>query len=133
MSTHSWLGPETGPEMERFIGLYEAEYDEPPASAFIVMGWDAVQVIAQAMEAAGTTDGAAVAKAMEEMEFDLLSGKLNWTDATDGHQPLKAAAIVELQGGQPSFLGWYQVESPPEPLRAFPKSQIVVDTETRFL
>jgi branched-chain amino acid transport system substrate-binding protein len=115
MSTHSWLGPEVGPEMERFIGLYEAEYGEPPASAFIVMGWDAVQVIAQAMEAAGTTDGAAVAKVMEEMEFDLLSGKLNWTDAAEGHQPLKAAAIVKLQGGQPSFLGWYEVESPPEP------------------
>jgi len=115
MSTHSWLGSEIGPEMERFVGLYEAEYGEPPVSAFIVMGWDAVQVLAQAMEAAGTTDGAAVAKAMEEMEFDLLSGKLKWTDAEEGHQPMKAAAIVELQGGKPSFLGWYEVESPPEP------------------
>ena len=84
-------------------------------SAFIVMGWDAVIALAQAMEAAGTTDGAAVAKAMEEMEFDLLSGKLRWTSAEEGHQPMKAAAIVELQGGQPSFLGWYEVESPPEP------------------
>ncbi|RLC67628.1 MAG: ABC transporter substrate-binding protein [Chloroflexi bacterium] len=115
MATHSWLGPEVGGEMTRFIELYEAEYGEPPASAFIVMGWDTVKILAQAIEKAGTTDGAAVAKAMEEMEFDLLSGRLDWTTAEEGHQPLKAAAIVELQGGKASFLDWYRPESPPEP------------------
>jgi branched-chain amino acid transport system substrate-binding protein len=115
MATHSWLGPETGEEMTRFIELYKAEYGEPPASAFIVMGWDTVKVLAQATEKAGTTDGAAVAKAMEEIEFDLLSGKLDWTSAEEGHVTLKAAAIVEVQGGKPSFLGWARPESPPEP------------------
>jgi branched-chain amino acid transport system substrate-binding protein len=115
MATHSWLGPEVGGEMTRFIDLYEQEYGERPASAFIVMGWDTVQVLAQAIEHAGSTDGAAVAQAMEELEFDLLSGKLNWTSAAEGHQPLKAAAIVELQGGQPAFLGWSLPESPPKP------------------
>jgi branched-chain amino acid transport system substrate-binding protein len=115
MATHSWLGPEVGGEMTRFIDLYKAEYGEPPASAFIVMGWDTVKVLAQAIEKAGTTDGAAVAQAMEEMEFDLLSGKLDWTSAEEGHVTLKAAAIVEVQGGKPSFLGWARPESPPEP------------------
>lgn len=115
MATHSWLGPESGSEMARFVGLFEDEYGEPPVSAFIVMGWDTVKVLAEAIEAAGTTDGAAVAKAMEDMEFDLLSGHLDWTSAEEGHQPLKAAAIVELQGGEPNFLGWAEVESPPEP------------------
>jgi len=115
MATHSWLGPEVGGEMTRFIDLYKAEYGEPPASAFIVMGWDTVKVLAQAIEKAGTTDGAAVAKAMEEIEFDLLSGKLDWTSAEEGHVTLKAAAIVEVQGGKPSFLGWARPESPPEP------------------
>ena len=50
--------------MTRFIDLYTAEYGDPPVSAFIVMGWDTVKVLAQAIEKAGTTDGAAVAKAM---------------------------------------------------------------------
>jgi branched-chain amino acid transport system substrate-binding protein len=115
MATHSWLGPEAGGEMPRFVELYEAAYGEPPVSSFIVMGWDTVKILAEAIEAAGTTDGAAVAKAMEELEFDLLSGKLKWTSAEDGHETLKAAAIVELQGGKPSFLGWSRPESPPEP------------------
>jgi branched-chain amino acid transport system substrate-binding protein len=115
MATHSWLGPEVGGEMTRFVDLYTGKYGEPPVSAFIVMGWDTVKVLAQAIEKAGTSEGAALAKAMEEMEFDLLSGKLHWTSAAEGHQPLKAAAIVQLQGGKPSFLGWLRPESPPEP------------------
>lgn len=114
-ATHSWLGPEVGGEMTLFIDRYEAAYGEPPASSFIVMGWDTVQVIAQAIEAAGTTEGAAVARAMETLDFNLLSGQLEWSSAAEGHQPLKAAAIVELQGGQPRFLGWQRPASPPEP------------------
>ena len=105
MATHSWLGPEVGDEMTRFIDLYKAEYGEPPSSAFIVMGWDTVKLLAEAVESAGTTEGAALADTMEQNEFDLLSGQLNWTSAEEGHQPLKAAAIVKLDNGEPSFLG----------------------------
>jgi branched-chain amino acid transport system substrate-binding protein len=115
MATHSWLGPEAGWEMAHFIQVYEAEYGEPPASSFIVMGWDTIQVIARAIGTAGTTDGAAVAQAMERADFSLLSGSLDWTSAAEGHQPLKAAAIVMVQGGEPSFLAWYKPASVPEP------------------
>jgi branched-chain amino acid transport system substrate-binding protein len=115
MATHSWLGPEVGGEMTRFIDLYTQAYGEAPTSAFIVMGWDTVMALAQAIEKAGSTDGAAVAQAMESMEFDLLSGKLTWSSAADGHQPVKSAAIVKLDGGKPTFLGWALPETLPTP------------------
>jgi branched-chain amino acid transport system substrate-binding protein len=115
MATHSWLGSEAGGEMPRFVDLYTTAYGEAPSSAFIVMGWDAVEIIAQAVEKAGTTEGAALAKAMEGTEFDLLSGKLTWSDAASGHQPLKEAAIVVVQGGKPAFLGWVKPTNPPAP------------------
>jgi branched-chain amino acid transport system substrate-binding protein len=67
------------------------------------------------MEKAGTTDGAAVAKAMEETEFDNLTGHLDWSDAASGHMPTKAAALVKLEGGVPQFLGWITPETLPEP------------------
>lgn len=115
-ATHGWLGPESGKQnLEKFVGLYEAKFNEKPGTAFILTGWDAVNVLAQAIEKAGSTDGAAVAKAMEEMEFDLLSGKLDWASAAEGHQPIKEVAIVQLQGGKPSFVGWILPEAPPEP------------------
>ena len=112
-ATHSWLGPEAGGNMESFLALYEEEYGEMPAAGFTVMGWDVVMVYAQAIEAAGTTDGAAVADKMEEIEFDLLSGHMNWSSAEEGHFPNKEVVMVELQGAMPSFIGWITIENPP--------------------
>ncbi len=114
-ATHGWLGPEAGDRLPDFIERYKAKFGKEPATAFTLTGWDSIQIFAQAIEAAGSTDGAAVAKAMEEMTFDLLSGHLDWTTAAEGHQPLKEVAIVQLQGGQASFLGWISPENPPAP------------------
>jgi branched-chain amino acid transport system substrate-binding protein len=68
------------------------------------MGWDTIQVIAQGIAKAGTTDGAALAKALEGTEFDLLSGKLVWSDAASGHFPDKEAFIIEVKDGKPTFV-----------------------------
>lgn len=114
-ATHGFLGPEAGEGMAEFIELYEEEYGVAPETSFILPGWDTVKILVEAMEEAGTTEGAALAKAMEEMEFTLLSGKLDWTSAEEGHQPLKEVAIVVVQGGVPSFAGWIAPESPPDP------------------
>jgi branched-chain amino acid transport system substrate-binding protein len=101
--------------MAEFIQLYEEAYGVAPETSFILPGWDTVKILVEAIEQAGTTDGAAVAKAMEDMEFSLLSGKLNWTSAEEGHQPLKEVAIVEVQGAVPSFAGWIAPTNPPAP------------------
>jgi branched-chain amino acid transport system substrate-binding protein len=113
--THGWVGPDADEATQAFIDRYQAEYNQPPSTAFILTGWDSVHVLAEAIEQAGSTDGAAVAAAMEEMEFDLLSGDLDWLPAAEGHQPVKTAAVAVLQGGQPSFLKWVLPESYPEP------------------
>jgi branched-chain amino acid transport system substrate-binding protein len=112
-ATHSWLGPEAGGNMEEFLSLYREEYGEPPVAGFTAMGWDVVMVYAQAVEQAGSTDGAAVAAAMEELDFDLLSGHMDWSTAAEGHFPDKEVAMVQLQGAKPSFIGWFSVENPP--------------------
>ena len=72
-------------------------------------------LFAQAAEIAGTTDGAAVAKALEDNEFNLLTGDLDYSNAEDGHYPYKAAALVALNEGKTSFLGWRNPENPPAP------------------
>ncbi|MCI0431442.1 MAG: ABC transporter substrate-binding protein [Rhodospirillales bacterium] len=114
--THSWMAPGVTPAMADFLGLYEKEYGAAPDTSFVATGWDTVQVLAQAMAKADTTDGAAVAKAMEELQFDLLTGKLDWSDARTGHEPDIEAALVAVQGGKASFIGWTRpsnVEKPP--------------------
>jgi branched-chain amino acid transport system substrate-binding protein len=104
ISTHSFTGPEVSPAMADFLALYEEEHGKAPETAFVVMGWDTVNIIAQAIEAAGTTEGAALAKAMEEGQYELLSGNLDWADAAGGHAPTKEAFILEVVNGEPTFV-----------------------------
>ena len=47
--------------------------------------------------------------------FDLFTGKLDWSDAASGHEPNKAAALVQLTEGKPKFLGWKIPEKLPTP------------------
>ncbi len=113
--THTWMGPEAHPDMPKFIELYTAMHGAAPDTSFVSTGWDTVMMMAEAVKAAGSTDGAAVAKALEDGEFKLLTGDLNYGTAEEGHAPDKAAVIVELKGGQPSFVGWRRPESVPAP------------------
>ena len=104
ISTHSFVGPEVGPAMEEYLELYEAKYGELPETVFSVLGWDVIHVLADAIERAGTTEGAALAKALEEGEYEMLSGNLKWSDAASGHVPTKEAFILEVVNGAPTFV-----------------------------
>jgi branched-chain amino acid transport system substrate-binding protein len=113
--THGFLSPDSNPRVAEFMAAYKTKFGKDPEAVWIIPGYDVIYVLAKAMEKAGTTDGAAVAKAMEDMEFDNLSGHLDWSDAASGHRPTKAAALVVLVAGKPKFLGWVTPETLPEP------------------
>jgi branched-chain amino acid transport system substrate-binding protein len=103
--THSWTGADSpDPKMAPFREEYEKDYGEPPTLAYHAMGWDSVMAVAQAIEAAGSTNGKEVALALEEEEFDLLSGSLDYTTAEEGHYPLKEAFIINVEANEPSFV-----------------------------
>jgi branched-chain amino acid transport system substrate-binding protein len=109
------MGSEATQDMSRFLQLYEEKYGTPPDTAFVATGWDVVMVLAQAMEKAHSTNGAEVAKAMENIEFTLLTGKLKWSTADKGHEPDIEAALVQIQNGVTSFIGWGKPENLPAP------------------
>jgi len=113
--THGFLSDEANPGYSEFAAAYEKKFGSAPDAVWILPGYDVVMVLAQAMELAGSTDGAAMAKAMEENTFELFTGKLDWSDAASGHEPNKAAAMVELVNAEPKFLGWVIPESIPAP------------------
>ncbi len=106
--THSYIAPGVTPDMQMFMDLYQKKYGKPVDTLWVATGWDAIMVLAQAMEKAGSTDGAAMAKAMETTQFNLLTGKLKWSDAASGHTPDIEAPIVQLTAGKPSFIGWFR-------------------------
>ncbi len=101
--------------MPKFIELYKEMFGEDPDTSFVATGWDTIMLMAEAVKMAGSTDGAAVAKALEEGEFKLLTGDLAYQNAEEGHAPDKAAVLIELKGGKPGFLGWRRPETIPNP------------------
>jgi branched-chain amino acid transport system substrate-binding protein len=113
--THTFMTSEAHPDMQKFIDLYTDMHGAAPDTAFVATGWDTVMLMAEAIKAAGTTDGAAVAKALEDGHFKLLTGELDYGTAEEGHVPNKAAVMVELKGGKPIFLGWRKPETLPAP------------------
>jgi branched-chain amino acid transport system substrate-binding protein len=113
--THTWVSPDTSPQMAEFLKAYEAKFGGPPEAMWAAPGWDTVHILAGAMEKAGSTDGAAMAKVMEDNTWDLLTGKLDWEPADKGHETHKQAAMVKLTGGKPEFLGWLMPDSQPLP------------------
>lgn len=115
-TTQAWIGPEMGEDMVKFIELYKNKFNKEPEIGYIATGWDVVMMYAEAIEKAGSTDGKALAKAMEEAVFtNLLGGALDWTSAEEGHEPLREVTIVKIVGGEPSYVGRAKPESPPAP------------------
>ncbi|MBN2848332.1 MAG: ABC transporter substrate-binding protein [Coriobacteriia bacterium] len=113
--THGYLSNEGNPGYSEFEAAYENKFGDKPDAVWILPGYDAVMVLAQAMEEAGSTDGAEMAKIMETSTFELFTGTLEWSDAASGHEPNKAAAVVKLDKGVPSFIGWMTPEFLPAP------------------
>jgi branched-chain amino acid transport system substrate-binding protein len=114
-ATHTWVSPDTSPQMKEFLDAYQGKFGGPPEAMWAATGWDVVHILAGAMEKAGSTDGAAMAKAMEDNTWDLLTGTLDWEPAANGHETHKQAAMVKLVDGKPEFIGWLLPESQPAP------------------
>jgi branched-chain amino acid transport system substrate-binding protein len=114
-STHSYMNPELSEGMETFFTDYEAMFETTPDNSFIALGYDAVYVLAQAIEEAGSTEGAAVAEAMRTLEYDLLTGSLDWGDVESGHETVKELFIIGLEGGEPSLVTRFIPEAVPNP------------------
>jgi branched-chain amino acid transport system substrate-binding protein len=113
--THTFLAPGVSPKVDEFLAAWKAKYNAEPDAVWVAPGWDVVQILAAAMKKAGTTDGAAMAKAMEGTQFDLVTGKLIWSDAASGHMPDIEAPLVELDKAVPKFIGWVRPTDIPAP------------------
>jgi branched-chain amino acid transport system substrate-binding protein len=70
-----------------------------------VMGYNLINVLAQAIEKAGTVDGPALADAMEGTEFEIVGGTLSWTDDANGHQPQAPQFMVVQRKGELVYEG----------------------------
>ncbi|QLA18366.1 ABC transporter substrate-binding protein [Desulfolutivibrio sulfoxidireducens] len=96
-STHTYRG-DTRPMVRDFIRDYHAAYGRDPENAFAALGYDAVALIANAIERAGSADSAPLREALDATrDFEGVTGKIAYTRANG--VPLKPVAIIGVRGG----------------------------------
>ncbi|WP_058485217.1 ABC transporter substrate-binding protein [Defluviitalea phaphyphila] len=83
-------------EVQNFLKMYKEEYGEDPVS-FAALGYDAMKILAAAIEKAGSTDKEAVIEALAETNITSVTGNITFDE---NRNPIKDAAIIKIEGGK---------------------------------
>ncbi len=101
---------EGDPAVQSFYDDYNERYGEDPSSYVAVIGFDEVNIVAQAIEAAGDTESAAVIEQLAATDYTGISGHVVMDPQT--RRADKPAALIQMDGteftclGQPDFPGY---------------------------
>lgn len=103
-TTHAF--PTANDSTKKFYADYEAKYDNPPESSFAAVGYDLSQIIAAALEKAGSTDPTKLRDAINELEnVQGATGPITYKDRE--RIPLKNVALVQVKNGKLELLKYY--------------------------
>ena len=95
--TNHYSSQDKDPKVVAFVTAYKAKYNGKDPDAFAALGYDAVQLLAQAMKDANSTDPAAVTAALSKIkDFQGITGKMT---IDEKHNPVKAGVIIEFKDG----------------------------------
>jgi branched-chain amino acid transport system substrate-binding protein len=98
----------------RFIDDYEARFGKPPESSFAGLGYDAVNLLAAAIEFAGSAKQKAVAGALEmTQDFQGVTGILSFAPGV--HIPEKQVTIVHVTDGTLNLAAILTPKAVPQP------------------
>lgn len=100
-STH--FSPEsTDPRVQQFVEAYKAEYGGQVPDAMAALGYDSVQVLADAIRRAGTTEAAALREAIAATrDFPGVTGV---TTLDENRDASKSAVIITVKNGRFQYL-----------------------------
>jgi branched-chain amino acid transport system substrate-binding protein len=96
-SSHTYR-EDTRPEVLGFIKEYKKEYGKDPENAFAALGFDAVGLIADSIERAGTTEGAKLREALAATRgYKAVTGEIGYTRPS--MVPAKAVSVISVKKG----------------------------------
>ena len=97
--TNHYSQDDTAPMVQNFVKAYQAKYSAVP-DALAALGYDATNLMLDAIQRAGSTDGDAIRDAMAKADFKGVTGQVKF----DGDRnPVKSAVIIEIKGGKQVF------------------------------
>jgi branched-chain amino acid transport system substrate-binding protein len=106
---------------QQFYSGYVGMYDEEPATYFAPLGYTAIMILAQAVEAAGTTETEAVIAALQEIQYESPLGEIVSFSPSNviSNQGIRQQKILQWQNGTQEVL-WPFEFSTAEPEYPFP-------------
>ncbi len=96
-TTHALMDADLGTDgIKSFIAAYTDEYGHAPENAFAALGYDAVKLLADAIERAGSTDATAIQEALlATTDFPGITGSITFADGQ--HIPQKGVTVIDIQ------------------------------------
>jgi len=94
---------EGDPKVQTFYNDYKARYGKDPASYVAVIGYDEVNLVAQAITAAGSTDPAALKDQLAHADYTGISGHVVMDPTT--RRANKPASLIQMHGTTFTCLG----------------------------
>ncbi len=96
-TTHALMDPDLGTDgIKSFITAYTDEYGHAPENAFAALGYDAVKLLADAIERAGSTDATAIQQAlMETTDFPGITGSITFGEGVQ--IPQKGVTVIDIK------------------------------------
>jgi branched-chain amino acid transport system substrate-binding protein len=98
--TNHYSGQDPRPIVQQWVATYSDRYGSEP-DALATLAYDAANILFQAIDQAGSDDPEAVATALEEMEFSVVSGDITYDEQ---HNPIKSAAILQVLDGEVNYI-----------------------------
>ena len=92
---------DTAENVQAFVAAYQKAFNATP-DQFAADGYDAVYIYKAAVEAAGSTSGEALAKTMQSLKVNGVTGEMTW--GADGNTNKPASAIL-YKNGEGSVFG----------------------------
>lgn len=99
--TNHYSSDDPDETIQNFVTKFKEKYDGNAPNAFHALGYDAVYLLKDAIERAGSTEPAAIKEALEATEeLTLVSGVIT---IDEDHNPIKSATILEYVDGEQVF------------------------------
>jgi len=89
------------PVVQQFVSTFQAKYGETP-DALAALAYDAIRVVAQAIEQAGKLDRAALRDALAQTkDFDGVTGRIS---IDENRNARKSATVLTIKNGKQTFV-----------------------------
>jgi len=99
--TNHYASTDPRPAVQDLLKAYAAEYDGVVPDALAVLAYDAVNMLLQSIEEAGTADDTVkISDVISKKKFDLVSGSFTLDEF---HNPTKSAALLQVKDGKVEF------------------------------